>query len=232
MRPGRAVALDWLIPVTLLAGLTVPFFTGDLDLAVSARFYVPGVGWPTGGEAPWKTLYDYGVLPAWIIALSALVVFLASFGSARARPHRRAMVFLVLAMVIGPGVIVNDVFKEQWGRPRPKDVVEFGGTRAYVHPWVKSPRENGNSFVSGHAATGFYLLTPWFLLRRRRPQQALVWLVAGIAYGALVGAARITQGAHFLSDVLWSLGFVYLTGLALSYALRLNRSPVEFLSTE
>jgi membrane-associated PAP2 superfamily phosphatase len=27
----------------------------------------------------------------------------------------------------------------------------------------------------------------------------------------------MVQGDHFASDVLWSLGFVYLTGLALSY---------------
>jgi lipid A 4'-phosphatase len=121
-------------------------------------------------------------------------------------------------------VFVNDIFKEQWGRPRPRDMVQFGGTREYVEPLIKSPPEHGGSFASGHAATGFYLLTPYFLLRRRTPGRAAIVFACGIAYGTLVGIARIAQGAHFLSDVLWALGLVYLTALTLFYLLRLDRA--------
>jgi membrane-associated PAP2 superfamily phosphatase len=32
----------------------------------------------------------------------------------------------------------------------------------------------------------------------------------------------MVQGAHFLSDVLWALGFVYLTAVAFAYLLRLD----------
>jgi membrane-associated PAP2 superfamily phosphatase len=39
----------------------------------------------------------------------------------------------------------------------------------------------------------------------------------------MMGYARISQGAHFLSDVLWSLGIVYLTGLALFYLMARQR---------
>jgi membrane-associated PAP2 superfamily phosphatase len=34
----------------------------------------------------------------------------------------------------------------------------------------------------------------------------------------------MVQGAHFASDVLWSGGFTYLTGLLLYYALRLDKT--------
>jgi membrane-associated PAP2 superfamily phosphatase len=128
-------------------------------------------------------------------------------------------------MVIGPGIIVNDVFKENWGRPRPRDLVEFGGDRAYVKPWIKSSKEMGGSFASGHAATGFYLLTPYFLVRARRKAAAAGLVAVGLAYGTVVGLARVAQGAHFLSDVLWALGFVYLTGLALFYLMGFHRTP-------
>jgi membrane-associated PAP2 superfamily phosphatase len=38
----------------------------------------------------------------------------------------------------------------------------------------------------------------------------------------------MAQGAHFLSDVVWSAGFVYLSALAIYYALRLDRPrPAE-----
>jgi membrane-associated PAP2 superfamily phosphatase len=85
----------------------------------------------------------------------------------------------------------------------------------------------GGSFASGHAAMGFYLLVPYFLLRRRAPARAAALLVVGLAFGTLVGLARMVQGAHFPSDVLWALGFVYLTALALFYALRLERAPAS-----
>jgi membrane-associated PAP2 superfamily phosphatase len=86
-----------------------------------------------------------------------------------------------------------------------------------VAPWIKRPSQNGQSFPSGHAATAFYLLTPFFIFRRHARARAVGFLVLGLSYGALMGYARMVQGDHFASDVLWSLGFVYLTGLALSY---------------
>jgi hypothetical protein len=35
------------------------------------------------------------------------------------------------------------------------------------------------------------------------------------------------QGAHFASDVVWALGFVYLSGALLYHALRLDRPPPD-----
>lgn len=223
MKFGRAALLDWVLPVVVLVGLTVPFWTTGLDASVAGRFYTPEIGWEHKDDQPWSLLYHYGVIPAWVVAVSALVVFLASFRMRRAKPHRRAAIFLVLVMAVGPGILVNDVFKKNWGRPRPKDLVVFGGDRDYVEPWVKSPRERGNSFASGHAATGFYLLTPYFLLRRRSTKWAVVFVALGLLYGSLIGLARMVQGAHFLSDVLWALGFVYLSAAAFYYLLRPDR---------
>ena len=229
-QPGRensvarwSILIDWLLPVAVLVGLTIPFWTTNLDLELANRFYSPGLGWPHGNDQPWSALKHYGVIPAWILSLSALGVFVSSLWSGRTRGYRRPALFLVLAMIIGPGLIVNDVFKENWGRPRPHDVVQLGGDRAYVEPWVKSPKQGGTSFPSGHAATAFYLLVPYFLLRRRAPRKALGILALGLCYGSLMGLARMVQGDHFLSDVLWSLGFVYLTGLALSYVMGFER---------
>jgi lipid A 4'-phosphatase len=215
--------LDWILPAVVLVGLTVPFWMTGLDVSIEDRFYTPGAGWSHGGEVPWSLLFHYGVIPAWVLSVSALAVFAASFWMTRCRRHRRAAIFLVLVMMVGPGLIVNNVFKQHWGRPRPRDLVVFGGDRDYVKPWVKSPRENGNAFASGHAATGFYLMVPYFLLRRRSKAWALFFVALGLGYGAAIGVARMAQGAHFPSDILWAFGFVYLSALALFYALRLDR---------
>jgi membrane-associated PAP2 superfamily phosphatase len=222
-RDERTLILDWTLPVILLAAATTPFWTSDLDVRVARHFYVPGEGWPVGAQPLWKFLKSYGVVPAWILATGALGVWIASFFRTRLRRMRREAMYLVFVMVIGPGVLVNDVFKEQWGRPRPRDLVEFGGQRDYVAPLIKSPREHGGSFASGHAATGFYLVAPYFLLRRRWPARAAAVLATGLVYGFLVGYARIAQGAHFLSDVIWALGIVYFTAVSLFYLLRLQR---------
>jgi lipid A 4'-phosphatase len=225
MSARRLALLDWSLALVVLVGLTIPFWTTDLDLAMATRFYTPGAGWAHGGDHPWDLLYHYGVLPAWMVAVSALVVFVASFWWGKIRSHRRAALFLVLVMAVGPGLLTNNVFKEHWGRPRPRDLVEFNGNREYVKPWVKSARENGNSFASGHAATAFYLCSPYFLVRRRSKAWALFFLALGVTYGSLMGWARMVQGMHFLSDVLWGFGFVYLSGLALLYLLRLHVEP-------
>lgn len=223
-RALRRAFLDWTIPVLLLATLTIPFFRSDVDMRIARHFYVPGAGFPVGAEPLWRALKYYGVIPAWLVSIGALGVWIASFARPRLRSMRRGAIFLVLVMAIGPGLIVNGVFKAHWGRPRPRDMVELGGTRAYVAPLVKGPRENGGSFCSGHAATAFYLLTPYFLLRRRSRWNAAAVLVCGLAYGSMMGYARMAQGAHFLSDIVWALGVVYLSALAVFYALGLHRA--------
>lgn len=226
-RDTRAVVLDWGIPTVLLVAMTIPFYRTDMDVRIARHFYVPGEGFPVGAQPLWWWCKHYGVMPGWVLASSALGVFVGSFIRPRLRWWRRRALFLVLVMMLGPGVIVNDVFKEHWGRPRPRDLVELGGTRDYVPPLVKGPRENGGSFCSGHAATAFYLFTPYLFLRRRSRGTAGAVLAAGILYGSLVGYARMAQGAHFLSDIVWSFWIVYLTMLAVFYALGLHRASAE-----
>jgi membrane-associated PAP2 superfamily phosphatase len=217
-----SVALDWLIPVLILFGLTVVFWVTDLDLDLEKLFYDSSSGWVLKNNQPWDALHRYGVIPAWVVSISALAILVASIPRRRFVPRRRICAFLVLVMIVGPGLLVNEVFKKHWGRPRPRDVYEFAGDREYVPVWVKSPAANGNSFASGHASTGFYLFAPYFFLRYGRRRWAYFFLALGLAYGSLVGLARMIQGAHFFSDVVWAAGFVYLSGLAFSYTLRIN----------
>jgi membrane-associated PAP2 superfamily phosphatase len=223
MTKRSTVALDWAIPLVILAGATALFWTTDVDLALERLFWDPLTGWAHKDDQPWHALYKLGVIPAWVVSLSALAILLASRWNRRAARQRRICAFLVLVMIVGPGLVVNEVFKKHWGRPRPLDVYEFAGDREFVPVWIKSPPGNGNAFASGHASTGFYLFAPYFFLRNRRKKWALFFLSLGLSYGFLVGLARMIQGAHFASDVVWAGGFVYLTSLIFYYALRLDR---------
>ena len=126
----------------------------------------------------------------------------------------RAVLLLLAVLAVGPGLVVNGVFKDHWGRARPRDVVEFGGTKTFTPAFVISDQcERNCSFVSGHASLPFALAALGFVLRRRRRA-----IYAGAAvFGGLVGFGRILQGAHFLSDVIFSAVFVFAVAYLLAY---------------
>jgi hypothetical protein len=62
-----------------------------------------------------------------------------------------------------------------------------------------------------------YLFVALFFLRREAPRAALLLGGFGLVYGSLVGLARMVQGAHFPTDVLWALGLIWMTAAGLHY---------------
>jgi membrane-associated PAP2 superfamily phosphatase len=215
-----AVARDFGLPLLILLLVTLVCRATDLDMAIERRFFVPGLGWPYGESVLWQLLYNYGMIPGFILGLGGLGCFLAGFKKASWRRYRRPALFLFLLLVIGPGLLVNSVFKDNWGRPRPVKVYEFGGDQPFLPLWEKGEAGAGNSFASGHASIGFYTMAPFFVLRRRRRTHARMWLAGGMSYGFLMGLGRMAQGGHFFSDVIWAWGFVLLAGMALAYLFR------------
>jgi lipid A 4'-phosphatase len=123
--------------------------------------------------------------------------------------------FLALMLALGPGLLINGIFKPLWNRPRPYNTVPFGGENEFLPVLSIGGRPANFSFPSGHASMGFYLMAPAFVLYRRRPRWAACFLLIGLAAGTLMGLTRIVAGSHFASDVLWSAGVVYFTGLGL-----------------
>lgn len=197
------------------------------DLAISSKFQSNGK-WPVGDLPFWQFFYKMNRGPAIAMALTGLCLAMAGFFKPAWATWKRNGIFLLLLIVLGPGLLVNNVFKQHWGRPRPREVMEFGGQKQFLQPWQKGISGNGRSFPSGHSSAAFAMSAPFFVLRRRRPRLALTWLGGGICFGILMSIARITQGGHFLSDCLWAFGMVYLTGLLLSVAMGLDRdSPVS-----
>ena len=218
------VVLDFGIPIFMLWCLTAVFWFTNLDIEIEAYFYSPEERWIHKDSNPWDFLYHYGNIPAFTIAGVSICILAASLASKRFLRYRKITVFLLLVLAIGPGIITHSIFKENWGRPRPRQITSFGGTQKFLPVWVKGVSGEGKSFPSGHASIGYYTLTPFFFLRRINGKYALVVLFAGLSYGSLMGLGRMIQGAHFASDVLWSGGFTYLTGLLVYYLLRFYRT--------
>ncbi len=197
-----------------------------LDLAISGHFFDPARGWFMKDSHPWDLLHRYGCIPGLAMGIFGLLAFV--FGLVRQDPGnlRKTGLFLVLVLALGPGLLVSVVFKDHWNRPRPVNVADFGGTARYLPVWTKGPPGGGHSFPSGHASMGFYLLTPFFAMNHRHRKWALFFLGLGLFYGVILGTARIVQGGHFASDILWAGGFTYLTGLITAAFLRFEQGIV------
>lgn len=219
---GRFCAEIWMALVLLLLA-TGLIAAADADLAVSSRFYLEG-GWPVGERFPWKLLYRIDRTPAIFLALCGLGAAVWGLRSLKMRHWVRPGFFLVIVLALGPGLLVNSVFKEHWGRPRPREIVQFGGTKVFHQPWQPGISGKGRSFPSGHSSAAFYLIVPFFVYRNSRPVMAHGWLAGGVIFGILMSYARIAQGGHFLSDCLWSFGMVWFTALLLAEIMGIDRS--------
>jgi lipid A 4'-phosphatase len=203
--PGGLPGLALL--TVLAAAVTAVFAATPLDLAAARFFYRPGGSsgmdrWPLARELPWSALYR---LAPWLTAILVIAGLAAlAAGVARGRGDwRRHGIFLLLSVALGPGLLVNAVFKDHWGRPRPRDIVELGGPLHYrVAPLPGG--EGGSSFPCGHCSVGFLYAAGWWVWRRRRPAWAWGSLAVGLAAGFALGLGRMAAGGHFLSDVIWS----------------------------
>ncbi|MCX6052199.1 MAG: phosphatase PAP2 family protein [Campylobacterales bacterium] len=154
-----------------------------------------------------KLLY-YSVQPLIItFALSTLAIFAYNFFTKNTILNVNAKVVLYLLLVLGvaPGLIVNVTLKENWGRARPAETTNFGGTKEFTPAFIPS-NQGGYSFSCGHNAAAFSLIGFALLAQERRR----LWMGLALSYGVLVSIARVAAGGHFLSDVVTSFFIVTL----------------------
>ncbi len=220
----RKIFLEVLVVLLLLCAATALIGATDADRRLSRLFFSPQDLFYLKKAQPWQFLYDYANVPAIAITVLSFLVLGAAFFRDNLRRHRKTAAYFILVLALGPGFVVHTIFKDHWGRPRPRETIEFGGDMPYLHPWQKGVPDRNGSFPSGHAAVAFYLMTPFFVLRRRSPAWGYAWLGLGLAAGSVVGFTRIVQGGHYLSDILWSGGFTYFTGLGLAEAMGVEQA--------
>ena len=201
-----------LLALVLLALIgTLPFWWSNLDLRAAALFYHPRAAdpWWEASRGLWVFLYQAAPLLGGLLLIGSLLTIAAGGIWPARRRQRWPAIFILSVTLLGPGLVINGVIKEYWGRPRPHQTIDFGGTHAYVPPLARSPDRQGKSFPSGHSSVGFALVAFALLWQRRRPRLALAaLLVSGVA-GTLLGIGRMTAGDHFLSDIVWSAVLVY-----------------------
>ncbi len=233
-RAERLIAWICVAAAAVFAAVFVSF--PGLDLFLSGLFHVPGQGFPAESDHAVQTVRYLWRLSAWVLVIGAGVLLLASAVLGRPRMlgiGRAALVFFLLLQGLGPGLLVNAVLKDNWGRARPSQVAEFGGTKRHDPPFLPTDQCDRNcSFVGGEAAYAFSFMALGFLpgpAPRRR-----AWFAFGAAFGVAVSAVRVAQGGHFVSDCLFAGFLMLLIGWALHallYRAPLPRRLAQWLGT-
>lgn len=204
----------WLLGVMLVFSLFP-----SLDLWASGLFYDASNGGWVNARA-WFAEFVRKGLPVVMfgVLLYIVVLWLAGlvFGERFLGINGRVTGFLAGSLALGPGLIVNSLLKEHWGRARPSQIQEFGGASLYTPPWMVTDQCDTNcSFASGHGALGFWVVAFAFLVPRRWRAEALA---AALLFGLGVSSVRIVQGGHFLSDTVWS-GIIVVSTTAILHRL-------------
>lgn len=221
--PSRLI---WQATLPLLALLLITPWSAELDRWMSHLFYQQG---HFHQNDYWDWWFHYGLWPAWGVAGFGVVGWLFSFFWPTYRKWRVYFVFLFLTLGVGSGVIVHGLFKEHWGRPRPKQTIEFGGQqpfRPYYSPNFFHSPEPSKSFPCGHCSMGFYFFGLIFL-GRHLGWSWLVYLgwLLGIGLGGMLSLTRLAQGGHFFSDTIVSAIVMWETAL-LFYWLFFDRKKI------
>jgi len=214
LRAGRRLEADGAGIAVGVVALALLELVPAIDLDVAGWFYRPGVGFPL---AP-LPLFRFAMAALPIAAIGGTVV--AGLLAAASVPRRRSLgvtprqaVFLALSLALGPGVLVNAVLKDHWGRARPHQILEFGGAAHFTPVLDLADQCDRNcSFPSGHGALGFWLIAFAILVPDR---WKLAASILAMIIGILVGIMRIAQGAHFLSDVVAAAVLVFFVNICL-----------------
>jgi membrane-associated PAP2 superfamily phosphatase len=196
------------LAIAVVAGLAFGLHP-QLDLDLVSRFYDPATGWAVGGRG-WVLVRNAA---SWLIALIAAPAAIALLGkivrpnNTTLMPPRHALLML-LTLALGPGLLANTILKDNWGRPRPIEVTEFGGPLKFLPWWDPHGACPKNcSFIAGEPSAAFWTLAPAALTP---PHWRALAYGAALAFGAAIGLVRAGGGGHFFSDVVFAGVFMFL----------------------
>ena len=215
-------------PLLIALVLTVIAWLTRIDFMWQDLFFNEQTGtWFLKSDFVVKMIYELSPIPAFVIFAISLIIVLGSIWKKTWRRFNRIAICWLLVMALGPGLVVNTVFKDWYGRPRPKHVTEYGGKLEFCPVWVIGEPGVAKSFPCGHASIGFYFMAGYFCWWRRNRRAARRWMATGLIAGGVVGLIRMASGAHWFSDVVWAGVFIYFISYLSAWACGLLKPQPE-----
>jgi membrane-associated PAP2 superfamily phosphatase len=226
----RRTHLWWPLALFLAAFWLIDALGLDRRIAHALFFDAATHTWlGAGAGARWARglIHDDGRWLVRGVAAAALLLWLASFATRRARQWRRPAGFVLLS-VVGAVAIVGGL-KSVTNVDCPWDLAEFGGSRPYVTLFGDRPDAlpQARCFPGAHSSSGFALVCFYFLWRDRSRRAARLALLAAALVGILFSLGQEARGAHFLSHDLASAGIVWFVQLGIYVRLRKPPSGVS-----
>lgn len=177
---------------------------------------------------PFRYYYEFdGGIPGGqfaIIGLLALLLFLSvlislkKLGQERLRRYRKAAT--VLGVLIFAEVILVNVLKIIWARPRMRNIETFDQFRYWWQINGPMNSEEFKSFPSGHTANAFVMLATLSFIPNNLEKKKLYFTFFALVFGGFTALSRVVLGAHFLSDVVFSGYFVIILYFVLESLIR------------
>jgi lipid A 4'-phosphatase len=200
----------------LISSVVLVLFSG-IDIRISRLFF--DQGFLLAGQS-WYALFRQGTIYSIVLSLVAVVGFNRVAKRNLCGVDARKVVYLLCVLILGAGLIVNVIFKEGFGRARPRDIEEFGGSKHFTPVYIVSHECKSNcSFSSGEGAGAFFALALAMALSRKRKV-----FLAGVGFGCLVSILRIASGAHFFSDSVVSFFVMLIVADVLYYYMVLPKT--------
>ncbi|RNC69178.1 MAG: phosphatase PAP2 family protein [Desulfuromonadales bacterium] len=211
-----------LMPLLLFAFGAAACEITHVDLLLADQFYDFAAGrWPAKDSwwAQWL-IHKRGRDLVAVIAAGSFLTWVLSFQIPRLRSARWAALYLLIAIVLGTGLVT--IGKNVTGRHCPWDMERYGGSVPYTRLFEKVPagHNKGRCFPAGHAAGGYALMASYFALRGRHAGLARAGLAAGLILGSVYGWGQMARGAHFLSHNIWSAAVCWFAAFLLYLPMR------------
>ncbi len=216
-----------MIVLTSIVFLAFP----GIDPWFSGLFYKPGSGFVVGQLQAFIAFRNLLRDVTAIIPITLVVLLLIKL----AWPMRKTLLrpcditYILATLAVGPGIVTNLIFKNNWGRPRPYRVTDFGGDLPFVGAWkITHYCATNCSFVSGEASSAMWLLTLVVLVPERwRPDAVKALAVLAV----LLSLNRVAFGGHFLSDIVLAW-WITLLVMAVLYRLLYVNPPAALTNDQ
>jgi membrane-associated PAP2 superfamily phosphatase len=214
--------LAWQAAGLALSALAICLIArSGLDFQLSALAYSP--------EARCFPLRD-----AWLTAVVghkglkhlAVVLWFGLLGVALAsRAWRREALHAALGAALASSAV--SLLRGWSEHSCPWDLLEFGGMAQWFPVFGEVPDNPGpgRCLPSGHASSGFALVSLYFALCDAHPRLARAGLALALTLGLAAGVVQVARGAHFASHALWTAWVAWAINFALYALIRRLKPP-------